>query len=219
MGKKSSDPPDVEAAAEKEGQFSRETARDVTYADRPDQYNPLGSLTWNREQTIDPATGEPVTRWAQTQSFDPRIQQSLDRGMMSIAADPDFDQFGDVVGFDPSAQRAAAEEASFMKSKNRLDQRFADERDSLDVRLRSQGLQPGDQLYDSQMRNFMQGKNDAYEQARLQSVASGRDEFGVMLQGNERANALRDQRIQEYLAKRTHSLGEIAQFLPEGGTA
>ena len=45
MGKKSSSPPDVTGAAKVEGKFSRETARDVTYADRPDQNNPFGSVT------------------------------------------------------------------------------------------------------------------------------------------------------------------------------
>lgn len=235
MGKKNPSSPDVVGAAETEGRYSRETARDVTYADRPDQVNPLGSLSWSTRQDIDPATGEPVTRWTQNQSVNPDIQSSLDsslgmmrgrsdaattaneRGLADVAEGPNWGQFGDPVGFDPTAQRAAAEEASFMKSRNRLDDRFADMRDQTDIRLRNQGLRPGDEAYDAQMKTFMEGQNDAYEQARLQSVASGRDEFGVALQGNERANALRDKRIQEYLAKRGFNLDE-ADRLQQGST-
>ena len=69
MGKKSSDPADVRGAAETEGQYSRETARDVTYADRPDQYNPYGSVTWGQEMVRDPATGEMVTKWTQNEAL------------------------------------------------------------------------------------------------------------------------------------------------------
>ena len=56
MGKKSSKAPDVVGAAREEGKISRETARDATYADRPDQNGPLGSTTWGQERVLDPAT-------------------------------------------------------------------------------------------------------------------------------------------------------------------
>jgi len=302
MGKKDPSPPDVRGAAETEGRYSREIARDATYADRPNQYGPLGSVEWGQTLGSDPAsesrlrgaveearrnveryssstpasnsayppgyapahppgygplnlvpyansniqgdTGRlaeaesalseaerafsaaNVTKWTQTQTLTPDLQSTLDStlGMMKgraglaeslnpriereMGSDPDWAQFGDVVGFDPTEQRASAEEASYQKSANRLDPRFARQRESLDIRLRNQGLVPGDQAYDAQIENFGTERTDAYEQARLGSVAAGRDEFGVALQGNERANALRDQQIAEYLAKRGFSLGE-----------
>lgn len=236
MGKKSSKAPDVVGAAETEGQYSRETARDVTYADRPDQYNPFGSVKWGTDRVQDPATGEWVTKWSQNQNLDPRLQGSLDsslgfmQGKAGLAQDklgdisnemgsaPDWAQFGDVEGFDPEMQRQRAEDAAYGKSTARMGDRFNSERDTLDIRLRNQGLTPGDQSYQAQMDTFGQGKNDAYEQARLGSVAQGRDEYGVALQGNERANVLRNQQIQEYLAKRNFSLDE-ANKLSQGQTA
>jgi hypothetical protein len=236
MGKKSSKSPDVKGAAETEGQYSRETARDVTYADRPDQIGPFGNVKWSTEQVTDPATGELVTKWSQNQSLAPGLQGAVDSsigfmGQRSDLADnmmgrvgeemggaPDWAQFGDVAGFDPAAQRQAAEDAAYGKSTARMGDRFAKERNDMDIRMRNQGLTPGDQGYQAQMQNFMQGKNDAYEQARLGSVAEGRDEFGVALQGNERANALRNQQIQEYISKRGYSLEE-ANKLMEGQTA
>jgi hypothetical protein len=119
---------------------------------------------------------------------------------------------------DPYQTRQRAEDAVFNQASSRLDPQFAGKNKALEVKLRNQGLAPGDQGYQAQMDTFGQGKNDAYEQARLGSVAEGRDEFGVSLQGNERANALRNQQIQEYLAKRGQSLGE-ANKLMEGQTA
>lgn len=226
MGKKSPSPPDVVGAAETEGAYSRETARDVTYADRPDQSGPLGQVRWGQEQGIDPATGEPVTKWTQNQTLDPSLQSSLDSslGMMSDRADlantvnqrtfdemgeaPDWAQFGEVEGFDPTQQRQAAEDAAYGRSTSRLDPRYASEANALEIKMRNQGLSPGDQAWDSAMDTFNRAKNDAYEQARFGATSEGRDEFGVALQGNERANALRDQKIQEYLAKRGYSLSE-----------
>ncbi len=232
MGKKSS-PPNVVGAAETEGQYSRETARDVTYADRPDQTGPLGEVRWGQEMGIDPATGEQVTKWTQNQTLNPELQGSLDSslGMMGdraslarsvnervageMGAAPDWDQFGDVEGFDPDARRQAAEDASYGKATSRMDPRFAREAEQLEIKLRNQGLDPGDQAYDAAMESFNFGKNDAYEQARYGATAEGRDEFGISLQGNERANALRDQQIEEYLAKRGFSLAE-SKRLSEG---
>jgi hypothetical protein len=121
---------------------------------------------------------------------------------------PDWAQFGDVEGFDPAQQRQAAEDAAYGRSTSRLDPRFAQESNELEIKLRNQGLAPGDQAWDAAMSNYNMQRNDAYEQARYGATAEGRDEFGVALAGNERANALRDQRIQEYLSKRGFSLSE-----------
>lgn len=236
MGKKSPDTPDVEGAARTEGEFSRDTARDVTYADRPDQTNPFGSVKWGTQQVLDPATGEMVTKWSQNQSLDPRLQSTLDSslGMMGgnarlgqdmagriaseMAPAPNWGQFGGVEGFNPEERRQQAEDAAYGKATHRMDSRFAGDRDALDIRLRNQGLAPGDQGYQAQMETFNQGKNDAYERARFDSVAQGRDEYGISLQGNERANALRDKQIQEYIDKRGFSLNEQKK-LTEGQTA
>lgn len=79
MGKKSPKTPDVVGAAEREGEFSRETARDALYADRPDQYNSLGSNTWQQQSVRDPSTGEMTTKWTQRQNLSPDMQTLLDQ--------------------------------------------------------------------------------------------------------------------------------------------
>lgn len=268
MGKKSSSSPDVVGAAEKEGEMSRETARDKTYADRPDQYNPFGSSTWEQELAYDPATtpmpynaanapvrpnfgsgaigkmvgkawdrnnamgggGDPmegrVTKWTQRQTLNPETQELFDaqmsrnqnlaataEGMGSRISDEfgaplDWDQFGDVEGFDPQANRQSAEDAAYGRATQRLDPRFESQRATLETQMANRGLRPGDQAYDSAMRTFNTGRNDAYEMAQMGAVGEGRSETDLNLRTNERANALRSQQIEEYLGKRGRSLEE-----------
>lgn len=236
MGSKKSKPPDVKGAAQIEGQFSRETARDVTYADRPDQVGPFGSVGWETYQDTDPATGEKVTRWKQTTALDPRLENVANRefgfmqtrdnmaaGAMGRAAQemggaPQWDQFGNVIGFDPTQQREAASNAAYERSMMRLDPQFNQEQQQLEINLRNRGLRPGDEAYDTAMSNFGRRRTDAYEMARRGAISEGRGEFDVMMQANQRANALRDQRIQEYIAKRGYSLGEVEKLRETGLT-
>ena len=232
MGKKSAKSPDVVGAARTEGEMNRETARDTTYADRPDQYNQYGNVQWGTEQVRDPATGEMVTKWTQNQSLNPTFQGLFDQqtGMMQnrgnlaggmndrinseMGGAPDWDQFGGVIGmdFDPTTLRQSAEDAAYQRSTNRLDPRFAAEGNKLEIDLRNKGLRPGDQAYDSAMSTYGNTKNDAYEQARLGATGEGRAEAGQLwgqsVEGNQIANSLRNQQIQEYLDKRGFSLGE-----------
>jgi hypothetical protein len=77
MGGKSS--PDMQGAAIAQGEANREVVRDQTFANRPDQYTPWGSTSWNPYQTTDPATGEATTAWEQKQSLTPELQDILNK--------------------------------------------------------------------------------------------------------------------------------------------
>jgi len=77
VGGKSS--PDTAQAAIAQGEANREVVRDQTFANRPDQFTPFGSTTWNPYQTTDPATGEPTTAWEQTSSLTPQLQSILNK--------------------------------------------------------------------------------------------------------------------------------------------
>ncbi len=241
MGKKSSKSPDVRGAAQVEGEFSRETARDVTYADRPDQFNPWGSVTWGQEMVTDPATGEQVTKWTQNEGLNPQAQGLFDAqmgmmggrsqlagGMMGrvgqeMSGAPDWNQFGDVQGlqYDPSQIRQHAEDDAYQRSTNRLDPQFEGRAQQMEIDLRNKGLRPGDQAYDSTMDSFNRSRNDAYEQARLGATQQGMGEANQLWQqqmgGNQLANQLRQQQIQEYVQKRGYSLGEM-EALNKGQT-
>ena len=90
MGKKTPDAPDYTAAAEQTGESNREALNMQTWANRTDQYNPWGSLTYNNEAMVDPATGQTVTKWTQNQTLTPLAQDALDRQMAIDAKKSDF---------------------------------------------------------------------------------------------------------------------------------
>jgi hypothetical protein len=77
MGGKNS--PDYAGLAAQQGEANRETIRDQTYANRPAQYTPWGYTNWTNEQVIDPATGEKVAKWSQTQGLTPELQDILNK--------------------------------------------------------------------------------------------------------------------------------------------
>lgn len=247
MGKK--DPPDVEDAARAEAEANRDIARQATYADRPDQFNSsLGNLTWDTVESVDPATGEKVTKWAQTQEYAPEMQKLFDQrmaneqqslgltnqaGMMAgtaldkaqgdLAQDMDWGQYGDVIdfNFDGDAMRQQATDDAYARDTMRLDPEYQAREAQLQTKLRNQGLSPGDRQWDSQMSSFNQARADDYERARLGSTAQGRDEIQGMFDrysyGNERQNALRNQRIKEGIDNRQFNLSE-AERLGKAGT-
>lgn len=81
MGKSAPAPPDYEAAAVASAEASEQAMRDQTYANRIDQTNPWGQIGYDTYQDIDPASGQAVTRWRQTQTLTPEAQAALDSQM------------------------------------------------------------------------------------------------------------------------------------------
>jgi hypothetical protein len=95
------------------------------------------------------------------------IQRSLDFSGV--------DQIGD-----PYETRQRAEDAMYSQAMSRLQPQFEAERQATDVRLRNQGLKPGDAAYDAQMAGVGQRQTDATNQALWSSVGEGRAESGQM---------------------------------------
>ena len=184
----------------------------------------------------DPATGKKTTRWTQNQNLSPQMQKIFDdqmglmQGRSELAAGmqgriaqemggaPDWAQFGDVQGleYNPDELRQRAEDAAYQRETMRLDPRFQKQERDLEIKLRNQGLRPGDQAYDAAMGSFGNERTDAYERARLGATDTGRMEAGQLWEQQmgrtELSNALRDKQIQEYLGKRGFSLGEAEQL-------
>jgi len=189
-----------------------------------------------------------TTKWTQNQAlsgdqqeiFDYQTQRNADMAYMAagkgnqiqqeMSQPLDWQQFGDVVDFDPTANRQRAEDDAYGRSTQRLDSQFDSDRVKLERQMSERGLRVGDSAYDSAMNNFSTGRNDAYEMARMGATAEGRQEdqqsygqaqgaYGMNRQAEQqrydqqsqsvdRANALRDQKISEYLSKRGQGLKE-----------
>jgi hypothetical protein len=80
-GKSSPPPPDYAGAAREQAQASVEQTNMQNYANRPTQYTPFGSQTWNTNAVTDPATGQQVTQWTQNTTLAPQLQNALDSQM------------------------------------------------------------------------------------------------------------------------------------------
>lgn len=71
-------------------------------------------------------------------------------------------------------------DAAYGQMKSRLDDRFETEQKSFDQQMVNQGLVPGTEAYDSALKNFNQGKNDAYDSAKYSAM-----QFALNAQGQD----------------------------------
>lgn len=78
MGKSAPAAPDYTAAAEKQGESSKNITEQQTWANRPDQVTPFGTQTWDSNPEYDPVTGQTLNKWTQTTNLDPDSQHALD---------------------------------------------------------------------------------------------------------------------------------------------
>ena len=78
MSKSTPKAPDYAAAAEAQGQSSRENIEQQTWANRPTQNTPFGQQTWESTPTWDPVTGQYLNRWTQNTTLNPESQRALD---------------------------------------------------------------------------------------------------------------------------------------------
>ena len=82
MGKKSTPAaPDYTKAAEKSAASNQDAQTRADWANRPTQNTPWGQSSWQSSSAIDPATGKPVTSWAQNITLSPQQQAALDQQM------------------------------------------------------------------------------------------------------------------------------------------
>lgn len=189
--------PDYRGAAEQTAEGNLINTRSSTKANRVDQFTPYGNLIY----TQDPAdqdkwssridlsdTGQQLLDFYNQSSLGLGQQQNQALGRVNETLSSPFDQqsVGDVA------------DQSYAQQTARLDPQWGEKRDQEYTRLANQGLAPGGEAYDANMRNFSQAENDAYGQARLNSI-------NTMPQTYQLAQALRNQPLNELNALRTGS--------------
>lgn len=237
MSKKTPKAPDYTAAAEKTGESSKQVTNMQTYADRPDQSTPFGTEQWTPTAYKDPATGQMVTRWASKTTLNPAQQAALDSQnkidqtrsatgqnllsrMQSETAQPmDWSKFTPEVSKvgNGGYYNKAAGDALMKQFSDRNEPLFANERNQTETRLRNQGLNPGDEAYDAQMKALEQQHNDQRTDAATRATQLAGAE-GSRMQGEDLAsgnfqNTGRQQQIAEAMSKRGFSLNEINGLL------
>jgi hypothetical protein len=191
---------DYNAAAKTQADSSRETTEQATVANRPDIYTPFGSQTWAMTPQFDPITGKIESTWAQNTNLTPAAQAALDsqqaigqdksglaQGLLGRLNDQEnspqaqYDPFASVPGATTgsdmfhSAGRydKNASDASF-NSWLGYNQPLMDQAKSqLDTQLQNQGLKPGDQAYDTAMKNLNTQQGQQTQQATYGAIGLG----------------------------------------------
>ena len=231
-GKGSTPPaPDYRGAAEAQSAASKEIATQKTWADRPNQYTPWGSTTWSASPSVDPATGQSITTWNQFQNLNPTSQAALDKqlGLMNYRTDL-ASQFAGRVGQDfgkpfdwtnlpemargpgvqdYGAQRQRIEEGLYAK----MAPVHQGQEEQLRTRLANQGLTPGSEAFESELRNMRESQANERFNAMQTAGQEQQRLFGMDTEAAKFANLVRQQGISEQQQQRNMSLNELNALL------
>ena len=212
-GPETAQAPDYAAAARETAAGNLEAAKYATVANRANQYNPYGSLTWQRGASdFDP--------WTQTVSFTPQgqklfdLQQAQDlaygqaaqkgfENVKGLFENPNIDE--SKLTAMPMNQGVNSQAAIMSRLRPTLDQEQA----ALDAKLANQGIALGSDAYKRAMNLQAQRMNDLELQAARQ---------GIELDMNARQQGLNEQfqRMQQPLnlvnALKTGSQVQAPQF-------
>ena len=201
MGKSSAPkPPDPAKTAAAQTGTNVTTALANTQLGNVNQITPYGNLTYGQSGTTaftDPTSGATydIPQYTATQTFTPEQQQLYDTGMgtQQNLANLAQDQSGFLQDYmsKPFDGSFDATEARLMDlGRKRLDPVFDERKQAMEQDLANKGIALGSKAYDTSMRQFNEGQNDAYNQ--------------LVLQGNQQAfsqgQATRNQPINEITA-------------------
>ncbi len=200
------DPPDYRGAAEESAESSANVIRQQTYANRPTQNTPWGSMDWTTGSVIDPSTGKPTTQWTQDMTLNPASQRALDdqmrlteqrSGLAGGMYDRMAGEFGQPIDFGGANPLQTGPEAGSFDSSSRyydeagdaiygqferrMEPRFAQQKAAMETQLRNQGLVPGTEAYDYQLNQMQQQQEDSRQGAAYQSTIGAGQEAQRML--------------------------------------
>lgn len=195
-------PPDPKETSAAQTGTNVATAVANAYLGNVDQITPDGSLSYDQSGSYswnDPYTNKTyeIPTFTATQSLSPEQQAiyDLNKTAESNMAGTAADQSGflrDYLGTPVNIDNAATEARLFELGRTRLDPMFSEQEESLRQRLANQGITLGSKAYDTAMRQFSEGRNDAYNQ--------------LLLTG-------RGQAVQEAFAERNQPINEITALL------
>jgi hypothetical protein len=261
-GKSNTDFGDVAAS---QGEENAGVVRDQLYANRPDQYTPWGYTSWQQDESTDangnPITNWTQTTGLTPELQDIYNKQIAMQGGKADVAGQMIGRMGNEYGAPmdwrglnpmgqvPTAQytlpeggvdnpyqtRQRAEDAVYNQAQSRIAPQQESQRAALEIKMRNQGLAPGDAAWQSQMESQGNQFNDQNNQSLWSANDAGRQESGQMfgqqmgnnqnkfnqaLQSNSQnygqsmsnsqyANQIRQQQLTEAMQKRGFSLNEI----------
>lgn len=233
------DAPDPVRLAEAQGTANIEAAQEQARLNRLNETTPLGTVTF-QETGQEFAPFERITELTPTGQLTLDQQQALGLSLSQIASQQtgrvgetlgtplDFSGAPQLPQIDENA-RFRIEEALFGRQADRLNKRFGDEQERLDVTLANQGIQRGSEAFNESQESFGRTRNDAFDIALQNAIAGGIGEqsrlFGLGLQARNQGigeiQALRNQPINDISALLSNSQLSIPNFgaIPQVGVA
>jgi hypothetical protein len=146
-----------------------------------DQNTPYGGLSYQQTGTYqytDPYTGRSydLPRYTATTTLNDQQQATLDQsqaaqGNLASLANERSAFLQDYLK-DSGAMTDQIDAKLYDIGRQRLDPRFAQQRDQMQTRLANQGIAPGSEAYNREMTSLGQNENDAYNQL----ILSGRNQ-------------------------------------------
>ena len=196
-------PPDPRATGQAQAASNTATATTQSILNMVDQYTPEGQVRYSRigEEQVPDGLGGMLTvpRFRADQSLSPgqqeifNIGQETERNIAGIGRDQS-ERIGGLLGTPVSMDNEAVEGRLFDLGSRRLNPMFDQREENLRTRLANQGVRPGSAAYDAEMRQFGEGRNDAFN--------------NLLLSG-------RGQSVQEILAERNQPINEISALLSQ----
>ena len=214
MGSKSSPPPapDYAGAAAATAAGNLAAARQATAANRVNQTNPYGSITYSQTPTND-ANGvlNPDAGWSMNTTLSPTQQRQFDvnnqineqlggvaqqgLGYVQSALDKPLGAANELStsAGDPQLLQQNVQNALYKNATQYLDPQFAQSDTALESKLANQGITRGSEAYNAAMLNQGNARQQAYESARNsatgQAVGAAQGMFGQNLQNSQLQNA------------------------------
>lgn len=197
MGKQSAPtPPDLVGAAKEQTAGELKLRQEELVANRANQYTPYGNLTWAKN---------PDGTWTQKIDLNDTGKSLLDAsnrsslglaGLQENATQRVADTFAKP--FDYSNVKDVSDDAYNIQTE-RMNPEWDKREAELDTKLANQGITQGSEAYSNAKRDFTQGRNDAYSQARLNAYNMAPTQFQM-------ATALRSLPLNELSALKTGSM-------------
>lgn len=207
MSKDAPEAPDYRGAAEEQAAASREVTEQQTWANRPRQETPFGTVDWTSTPQYDPTTGQTLNRWTQTTTLDPDMQAALDdqqqlqaqrsglagslygRVANEYGTPPDWASYTGLAetpramtfgGGDRYSQEA--EDALYGRFSSRMEPQFERQTAATRNQLYNMGLREGDEAFDRAMSDVGNQQTDARQQA-MYGATIGAGQEAARMQG------------------------------------
>lgn len=206
--------PDPYQTAGAQTRANTQNAAYVAALNRMNTYGPTGSHTFENHGT-DPATGAPI--YSESTTLSPEQQalynsntanQLNQSGFAGRALDQARDSYTPI-NTDYEANRQKAQDALYGRNTMYLDKQYARDQQSLEAKLAAQGVMPGSEAYKNSMAQFTEGKNQAYEAARDNSITGATNQAGQQIQ---QSIALQNQPLNYYNSLMNGSQAQVPQF-------